>query len=164
VAQTAETERAPAAPLIPRGGELISAVSALALLVLMFATKWFGGVATPSPPAPRSATPSSENAWNGLTVVRWIMVLTIAVALGSVVLHATQRFHGAKTDTSVTIILLGTLTAVLLVYRVLIDLPSPSSIADQKLGAYLGLLAAVGIAFGGFEALRERRAVAGGVA
>jgi hypothetical protein len=52
---------------------------------------------------------------------------------------------------------LGTLTAVLLVYRVLIDLPNPSSVVDAKLGAFLGLLFAIGIALGGCESIREER-------
>jgi threonine/homoserine/homoserine lactone efflux protein len=86
------------------------------------------------------------------------MLLTIAVTIGSVVLHATQRSHGSKTDTSGLITALGTITAALLVYRVLIDLPSLNEVVDQKIGAYLGLLAAVCLAFGGYESMREERA------
>jgi hypothetical protein len=139
-------------------GELISALSALALLVLMFALEWFGLAVTPSPSAYDAAVSGAEDAWNGLPIVRWLMLLTIVVTLGSVVLHARQRTHGAKTDTSRWIAGLGTLTAVLVVYRVLIDLPSPRDVVDQKLGAYLGMLAAIGIAFGGFVSIGEERA------
>lgn len=152
-------ERGPAGRLTPRGGELISAVSALALLVLMFAVKWFGVIVTPGPHAARSGTPSAENAWNGLVLVRWVMALTIVVALASVVIQGTQRSHGASTDMSVAITVLGSLTTTLLIYRVLIDLPSPSSVIDQKLGAIFGILAAAGIALGGYESLRERRRI-----
>jgi hypothetical protein len=141
-----------------RQGELISAISALVLLVLMFALKWYGLAVTPSPSAKRAAVSSAENAWNGLTIVRWLMLVTILAALGSVLIHARQRGHGVKTDTSRVITALGTLTAVLLFYRVLIDLPSPAEVVDQKLGAYLGLLAAIGIAYGGYESIREERA------
>ncbi len=45
----------------------------------------------------------------------------------------------------------------LLTYRVLINLPSPSDVVDQKLGAVLGLVCAYGIAVGGFESIREQR-------
>jgi hypothetical protein len=155
-------EPAPAAPAAPaprlHRGELISATSALVLLADMFLLKWYGVVGVPGPFAARSAVSTAENAWNGLAVVRWLMLLTIGVTLGSVVLHATQRAHGTKTDTSGLITALGTMIAALLVYRVLIDLPSPSQVVDQKIGAYLGLLAAVCLAFGGYESMREERA------
>ena len=124
----------------------------------MFALKWFGLEVTPGPAAARSAISTAENAWAGLTDLRWLMLITIAAALGSIVLHASQRSHGTKTDTSGVIAGLGTLTAALLAYRVLIDLPSPNQVVDQKIGAYLGLLAAVTIALGGWESMGEERA------
>ena len=140
-----------------RRGELISALGALVLLPAMFVLKWFGLEVAPAPMAERSAIGAAENAWNGLTDLRWLMLVTIGAAIGSVVLHASQRSHGSKTDTSGVIAFLGTLTAALLVYRVLIDLPSPNHVVDQKIGAYLGLLAAVTIALGGYEAMGEER-------
>src|SRR5262249_31797785 len=97
------------------------------------------------------------NAWHVLTNVRWLMLLTILAAVASVVLHATQRSHGTKTDTSVVMAVLGTATAALVSYRVLIDLPNSSSVVDVKLRGYLGLAAVIGIAIGGFESIRELR-------
>jgi hypothetical protein len=85
------------------------------------------------------------------------MLLTILVAAGSVALHSTQRSHGTKTDTSVLVAVLGTATAALVAYRVLIDLPNSSAVVDVKLGGYLGLACAIGIAIGGFESMRELR-------
>jgi hypothetical protein len=52
---------------------------------------------------------------------------------------------------------LGSVTSVLLIYRVLIELPGSGDVVDQKLGAFLGLLCAMGIAFGGYESRREAR-------
>jgi hypothetical protein len=148
----------------PRGrvyrGELTAALSALALLLLMFATKWYGLAGVPDPSAARPAVSGAENAWNGLTAVRWVMLVTILVALGSVLLHASQREHGTRTDTSRVILGFGSLTAILLVIRVLIALPDPSRVIDQKLGAVLGLLAALGVAAGGLEAVAEQRTAA----
>jgi hypothetical protein len=153
-------ETAPArAPRIYRG-ELTSALGALGLLVLMFLTKWYGVAGVPDPSAARPAISSAENAWNGLTIVRWIMLLTIVAALGSVVLHASQRSHGMRTDTSRVVFGLGSLTSVLLIDRVLIDLPQASRVIDQKLGAVLGLMCALGIAIGGFESMHEQRILA----
>jgi hypothetical protein len=96
--------------------------------------------------------------------VRWVMLITILAALGSVVLHASQRSHGTRTDTSLLLFGLGSVTAGLLVYRVLISLPEASKVIDQKLGAFLGLVCALGIALGGFESVHERRTLARAVA
>jgi hypothetical protein len=53
----------------------------------------------------------------------------------------------------------GAITSLLLFYRVLISLPEPSRVIDQKLGAVLGLACALGIALGGLEAIGEQRSV-----
>ena len=141
-----------------RVGALVSATSALALLVIMFATEWYGVAGVPDPSAVRPAVSTAENAWHGLTVTRWVLLATIVASVGAVVLHASQRQHGNKTDTSLVVAALGGLSAILLVYRVLIVLPAPTRVVDQKLGAFLGLLCALGIAWGGYEAIREQRA------
>jgi hypothetical protein len=92
-----------------------------------------------------------------MSVLRWLMLVTIGVSIGSVVLHLSQRGHGRTTETGLPIAALGVVTAALLAWRVLIDLPRPDQIIDQKLGAVVGVLAAIGIALGGYERLREER-------
>jgi hypothetical protein len=141
-----------------RRGVLTSLISAVALLVVMFALAWYGVDELPGPNSARTGLSHTENAWHGLTVLRWLMLITIAAVLGSIVLHARQRGHGTKTSTGPAIAALGTVTGAALVYRVLIELPSPNSVVDQKLGAFLGLLCAIGIALGGYESMREERA------
>jgi hypothetical protein len=121
----------------------------------MFALEWYGVVGVPQ--IRRSGITMDENAWHTLTFTRWVMLIAIVVALGSVFLHASQRSHGAKTDTSLVVAGVGTLTAALLIYRVLIEPPSPSSVVDLKIGAFLGLIAGIGIAIGGIESIREQR-------
>src|SRR2546423_6139214 len=119
-------------------GELISAAGAVLLLVTMFALKWYGVDGIPG----RSEISTAETAWQGLTFIRWLMLVTVIAPIGSLILHASQHSHGAQTDTEWTITALGALTSGLLVYRVLIDLPAPAAVVDQKLGAYLGILSA----------------------
>jgi hypothetical protein len=133
-------------------GEWLSAVSAILLLVSMFALEWYGVEGIPG------RTPKlsfAVDAWNGLPVGRWVMLMTIAGTIGSALLHVGQRSHGAKTETGPVVATLGWLTAALLIYRVLVSLPAPSEIVDQKIGAIVGLACALGIALGGSEALRE---------
>jgi hypothetical protein len=140
------------------GGELVGAVSGLLLLATMFGLKWYGVAAHPSAFAARSASPTAENAWNGLLTLRWLMLLTVFVAVGSLAIRITQRRHGTKTNTGIVVATLGTITALLLTFRVLIALPSPTEVTDQKIGAVLGLLCAVAVALGGFESIRDQRA------
>jgi hypothetical protein len=148
------------APMV-RVGELVSAACALLLVADLFVTKWYGVAAVPDPSAARPAISTAENGWDGLTIVRWVALAAIVAALGTVVLHFSQRGHGTKTDTGLAVTGLGSLAAALLIYRVLIELPSPAKVIDQKLGAVLGVLFALGIAWGGLESVREQRSRAG---
>jgi hypothetical protein len=138
-------------------GEVTSVASALALLVALFATKWYGVAGVPDPSYARPAISTAENGWDGLTTVRWVVLATILVTLGSLFLHASQRQHGVRTDTSRVVTALGALTSALLAYRVLIALPG-GGVIDQKLGAVLGLFCALGIAIGGIESIADHRA------
>ncbi|MFZ0042024.1 MAG: hypothetical protein WAK93_12010 [Solirubrobacteraceae bacterium] len=142
-------------------GELISAGAAVVLAADLFAAKWYGVAGVPDPSAARPAVSTAENGWDALTIVRWVVIAAIVAALGSVLLHASQRGHGTKTDTSRLVCALGCVTSALLVYRVLINLPGPTMVIDQKLGAVVGVLLALAIAWGGFESIREQRARGG---
>jgi hypothetical protein len=141
----------------PRLGELISAGCALALLILLLVTAWYGVAGVPDPTYARPAVSGTETGWDGLTDVRWVIVLTAIVAVGAVVLRISQREHGRQTDSSRLVTGLGLLCSALLIYRVLIVLPSPDKVLDQKLGALLGLACALGVALGGHESIVERR-------
>jgi len=50
---------------------------------------------------------------------------------------------------------LGLLTALALIYRVLINVPGSDSVVVQKPGAFVGLVSAVAIAYGGYRSTRE---------
>ncbi len=154
------TEQRVPAPRVGRG-ELISSGSALALLVLLFAVKWFGVNQLPSKLLAGAGRATSLNGWQGLAIVRWLVLLAIMVAIGSLVLHINQSQHGRQTDTGAAVMVLGLVAAGLLIYRVLIALPASYQVVDQKLGAMLGLLSALGIALGGYESMREERERAG---
>ena len=139
-------------------GELTSSVSAVLLLVFLFATEWYGVAGVPDPSAARPATSGAETGWEALSLVRWVVLATALVAISSVLLHASQRRHGTRTDTSRLVAGLGSVTSLLLIYRVLIALPSGAKVIDQKLGACVGLICALGIALGGYESIAEHQA------
>jgi hypothetical protein len=143
-------------------GELISAASALALLVCMFAAAWDEYDRIPGTPGARHGVVSTQNAWQALTLVRWLMLATIVVVLASSALRASQHTHGRPTGSAVAVAGLGALTAAFLIVRVFIDLPSSPAVSNQKLGAVLGVVFALGIALGGWDSLVVEHAPAGG--
>jgi hypothetical protein len=67
-----------------------------ALLLVMFVLAWYG-VVRDGTARPRAGTLGAEDAWHALTVVRWAMPLAAIVAIGSALLNAAQRSHGART-------------------------------------------------------------------
>jgi hypothetical protein len=136
-------------------GELVSLVSAVLLFICMFALDWYGVDGIPG----RTRNLSySIDAWNGLPFTRWVILVTILAVIGSAVLHVSQRGHGAKTDTGLAVAMFAWLTVGLLIYRVLVNLPAPSEIVDQKFGAVLGLGFALGMALGASDELRQELA------
>lgn len=136
-----------------RAGEMSAAGFAIVLLVCMFAFAWFGVDEIAGTPAARGGVVRTEDAWQAFSVVRWIMLATILAAVaGAVVPSVRKRVSPRRRGVIVTGV--GSLTAALLAVRVLIDLPSAGRVPDQKLGALLGLMSALGIALGGWEAMR----------
>jgi hypothetical protein len=137
-------------------GEGLSAASALALVVVMFAFRWYGTVALPRA-AQQAGMSSAENAWHALAVVRWLMLLTVLGALAGALVLTVPRLETVRLWSTSTLAGLATLTAAVLAYRVLIDPPAAAAVVDVKLGGYLGLLCSVGIALGAHDSLRRER-------
>lgn len=144
-------------------GELVSGASALALVVLTFVVPWYGVDGIPGRPGTGRA--GTQTGWEGLTDGRWLILLTVLVAFAVLAVHAAAPARHTVAALRLALLALGWATALFLVVRVLIDLPSSDQVVDQKLGALVGLLAALGLAFGATEAVREQRqrlAAAGG--
>jgi cytochrome bd-type quinol oxidase subunit 2 len=123
-----------------RRGEWLAGASAVALLVFLFALKWY------RPGAP----PRSENGWHGITHLRWLMLVTILASLVLVYVQATRAAPAVPVSMSVIVTLLAIVTLLWLGYRVVIS-PPP----HQQTGAFLGLAATIGIACGGYVSMRE---------
>jgi hypothetical protein len=149
---------ADSSPVALNQGDVISAISALLLLVLMFAVAWFGVDGIPGRTASRTGLASAQSAWDGLSVVRWLMLSTVAVALGNVAIHLRGPSQVTVAGARLALLVLAVLTAASLTIRVLIELPSPDRVVDQKLGAIVGVISAIGIVLGAYEAVREQRA------
>lgn len=146
--------RVDARALHPFQAELIAAGGAALLLVSLLFLKWFGVGGVVGRFAPRVAATGSEGAWHALTMLRWLILLTVVVALLPLMVRLAQRWLGVPRRIHGAVAALGGATALLLIYRVLIDLPDPSRVVDQKVGAILGVVSAFVVAVGGVESLR----------
>jgi hypothetical protein len=144
-------------PLALNQGDVVSALSALLLLVLMFAVAWYGVDGIPGRAASRTGISSAQSAWDGLSLVRWLMLLTVAVALGNVAIRVREPSRVVVAGARLALLMLAVLTAASLTVRVLIALPSPDRVVDQKLGAIIGVISALAVAFGAYESVREQR-------
>jgi uncharacterized membrane protein YvlD (DUF360 family) len=81
----------------------------------------------------------------------------IAVAAWLAVANATGRPVAQAVAASALTATVGTFTFVVLVLRVLVFQPGPNALTTIRYGAYLGLLAALILAVGGWLAIKDER-------
>jgi hypothetical protein len=126
----------------------------------MFATAWYGVDGIPGANSTSTGATSAENAWHALGAIRWLIVVTALLAFVTFAIQASARLPSriAVARLRLALLALSTVTAAAVVSRVVIELPSPDRVVDQKLGAVVGMIAALGIAYGAYEAVREQRA------
>jgi hypothetical protein len=125
------------------------------LLASMFALKWYGLSAKLVPTASALGWPTAADAWHTLTIVRWLLLVTVLSCFALVYLQATRRAPAMPVTVGVITTVLGLITTLVLLYRVVINQPGPNSLIDQKPGAFVGLATAAIITYGGYVSLRE---------
>jgi hypothetical protein len=137
-------------------GQMIAALGAVVLLVAMF-LPWIGvsgqslpsGVSLP-PGVSGAAADTSENVWKGSTLDIYLLITAI-VALIPALLALTDSAEEFSFVSAATF-LLGVVAVILVAAFLTIDFPDG---AERKIGAFIGLAAALAIAFGGFRAMQE---------
>lgn len=130
-------------------GEMIAAVSAVLLFLFMFVFDWFGV----------KETPGGASAWQWFSLIDILLFLVIVIAIVAAVLQAVGGAPNLPAPAGQIVLAAGAIAVVLILLRIIFpgDGPFPFDVeATRKIGAFLGLLAAVGIAFGGFTAMNER--------
>jgi hypothetical protein len=138
-------------------GELVSGGSGLVLLILMLSVPWYGVDGIPGRSGTRAGVTGTQTGWEGLSDVRWLVLVTVVVAVATLAVHAAGPARQTVAALRLGLLVLAWGDVPALVIRVLIDLPSSDKVVDQKLGALLALLAALGLAFGASESVREQR-------
>jgi len=150
-------------------GEKISAASAVLLFIFMF-FDWFGVEVSGVPGF--SGTVSSSgggSAWDALDVIPIFLMLAIVVTIGVAVIRLTDADLEPPVSLNAIVAALGGLAVLLILYRIVSppDFGSFGGVtvdATLKFGIFLGLIAAAGIAYGGYSAMREEGATFGGEA
>jgi hypothetical protein len=140
-------------------GQLFAAIGAVVLLVAMF-LPWIGvsGPSLPSgvnlPPGVSENLPgaasTSDNVWKGSTLDIYLLI-TAVVALIPALLALTDSAEEFSFVSAATF-LLGVVAVILVAAFLTVDFPDG---ADRKIGAFIGLAAALAIVFGGFRAMQE---------
>jgi len=144
-------------------GQIIAAVGAVVLLVAMF-LPWWGvsasdlGVHVPSgaqlPPGvnlPSGVSAShTENVWKGSTLDIYLLI-TAVVALLPALMALTDSAEEFSFVSAATF-LLGVIAVILILAFMTVDFPP---VGTTKYGCWLGGLASIAIAFGGFRSMQE---------
>ena len=132
-------------------GQMIAAVGGIALLVAMF-LPWIGigGPSVPSGLPGGVDTSTSENIWKGSTLDIYLLI-TAVVAILPALMALTDSAEEFSFVSAATL-LLGAVAVILVAAFLTVDFPDG---ADRKIGAFIGLAAAVVIAVGGFRAMQE---------
>ncbi len=122
-----------------RRGEIVAGTGALALLVFLFALNWLtvGG--------------HNRRGWEAIPVLRWVLVVTALTALVLTFAQATRSGPALPVSLSVIVTVLGGVSTLLLIIRLL------TTSAGLCAGAFLGLAAVIGIVVGGFDSLRREQ-------
>jgi hypothetical protein len=145
-------------------GELIAGASAVVLVVALF-LPWYGGEVAVPQPGGGDVTASIEtgDAWEWFGAIDVILFATALLAVGVVLARLIAALPAtAGEGPALAVWIAGSVAVLLIVYR-LIDAPANVDVEgaavtvdiSRKIGAFLGLLAAAGIAAGGFVALSE---------
>jgi hypothetical protein len=144
-------------------GEKIAGVSGIALILIMFIFKWFGlkaGVGG-------FTVEGSRNAWGSYGFIDIVLFITVVAAVGLAALKASDSDVGLPVAGSAIVAGLGILSVVLIIISIIS--PPDFGAGDisgidhtRKIGVWLGLISAIGIAYGGWRAMQEEGTSYGG--
>lgn len=141
-------------------GEKVSATSAILLFIFMF-FDWFGVKVSGVPGFSGDISGSGGgSAWDALDVIPIFLMLAIVVALGVAVVRLTDADLEPPVSLNTVVAAVGGLAVLLILFRIVFppDFGSFGGVsvdATLKFGIFLGLIAAAGIAYGGWSAMRE---------
>jgi hypothetical protein len=149
-------------------GEKVAAISAVLLFIFMFFT-WFGVEVSGAGGFSGSVPGAGGDAWDALEFIPVILVIAIIAAIGVAVLRLTDSNYEPPISMNAVVTVLGGLSLLLILFRI-VDPPSFGSFGGVsvdgtvEIGIFLGLIAAAGITYGGYLAMKEEGATFGDTA
>ncbi|HEY5188213.1 MAG TPA: hypothetical protein VII87_04205 [Solirubrobacteraceae bacterium] len=138
-----------------RRGELIAGAAALVLILTLFGLPWYGLTGAAQRSADALGISTSVNGWHGLTDLRWLILLTALTGLALAVAQSACRAPALPVSLSTITTVLGVVTCLALIDRVLLNVPGPSELVGARVGAYAGLISGLALTAGAFVSLRE---------
>ncbi|MEO8092472.1 MAG: hypothetical protein ABI726_07185 [bacterium] len=139
-------------------GEKIAGISGVALLLIMFIFNWFSYGEGP--------LAGGLNAWDSMDLIRFILFLAAISGIALAATAASQSNVDLPVALSAITAGLGILAVVLVIFRIIS--PPDFGLGDvaeafgganvdvgRSIGVFLGLIAAGGVAYGGWAAMQE---------
>lgn len=136
-------------------GEKIAGLSAVLLFIFMF-FDWF----TVSASNGLVSVSVGGSAWDALDVIPIVLMVAIVAAVGVAVIRLTDALFEPAIPVNAVVTILGSIAVVLILYRIFAP-PESGFVGvsvDPAVGIFLSLVAAIGIAVGGYKGLREEGA------
>ncbi len=140
-----------------RRGEQIAGISGIALLLIMFIFTWFS--------FGDSGLDLGLNAWESFGLIDIVLLLAAVAAIALAVVSATQSNVSMPVALSAITAGLGILAVLLILFRIIsppdfglgdvADALGGEADVGRGIGVFLGLIAAAGIAYGGYLAMQE---------
>jgi hypothetical protein len=121
----------------------------LVLLAAMLLLPWYQVTRSSPPPPPIYYVTDQIDGWHGLTVGHWLFLITALVALATALFQAQRRAPAIPVTLTAFATILGGVSVLWLIARVLIDPPG-----GRGIGGWIGLLGAAAITYGGIASLR----------
>jgi hypothetical protein len=141
-----------------RTGELIAAVSGIALFIVMFLS-WFGApdvvaginIEAFEEQIEAAGGDTTISAWQAFDFIDLVLLVTIVVAVGLGVATAMSQTVNLPVAASAVTAGLGILSTLLVLYRVI----DPPNDFDREFWLFVGLVLSAGIAAGGWMSMQE---------
>ena len=144
-------------------GEKVSGISGIALFLIMILFSWFGIEVA------GFGSTEGANAFESFGFIDIVLLITAIAAIALPLMSATQATVDIPVALSAIVALLGAISVVLVLFRIIsppdFDIPGSVDVGfgevdtgaetTRKFGVFLGLLASIGVAVGGWLAMQE---------